>query len=166
MGNLTKTYAKIKNLINEKKELLNKKKALSDTKLKNYQSIKKKLINSLDKLCLSEDCINFFIMNINELNKKLIAPEGNLLKLSVDVGINRKEFLQNYNLKELNPDWPKTQSKNNKTWKKYFQKNSKDIKRINKELTKISNESNLAITELKFLSNEISLGKRISETAK
>ncbi len=166
LGNLTKTYAKIKNLINEKKELLNKKKALSDTKLKNYQSIKKKLINSLDKLCLSEDCINFFIMNINELNKKLIAPEGNLLKLAVDVGINRKEFLQNYNLNELNPDWPKTQSKNNKTWKKYFQKNSKDIKRINKELTKISNESNLAITELKFLSSEISLGKRISETAK
>ena len=166
LDNLTKTYAKIKNLINDKKELLNKKQTLSDTKLKNYQSIKKKLINFLDKLCLSEDCINFFIMNINELNKKLIAPEGNLLKLAVDVGINRKEFLENYNLNELNPSWSKTQSKNNKTWKKYFQKNSKDIKKINKELTKISNESNLAITELKYLSNEISLGKRISETAK
>ena len=53
LDNLTKTYIKIRPLINEKKDLLNKNKSLSNVKQKNYQNIKKKLLNYLDKLCLS-----------------------------------------------------------------------------------------------------------------
>ena len=166
LDNLNKTFVKVKHLINEKKELLNKTKMLSDKKLKNYQLIKKKLINYLDKLCLSEDCIRFFILKINEINKKLIIPEGKLLRLSVNAGLDRKDFLKYYDKNELNSYWSKKQAKHSKIWKRYFQKNSKDIKKVNNELIKISNESKLAITELKHLSNEISIGKRISETAK
>ena len=115
---------------------------------------------------MSEECINFFIIKINVINKKLIVPEGQLLKLALDVGLDRKDFLQHYDKNELNAYWPKKQSNHNKIWKKYFQKNSKKLKEINKELNLISNESNLAITELKYLSNEISFGTNISETAK
>ena len=166
LDNLNKTFVKVKHLINEKKELLNKTKMLSDKKLKNYQLIKKKLINYLDKLCLSEACISFFILKINEINKKLIIPEGKLLRLAVNVGLDRKDFLKYYDKNELNSYWSKKQAKHSKIWKRYFQKNSKDIKKVNNELIKISNESKLAITELKHLSSEISIGKRISETAK
>ena len=166
LDNLTKTYIKIRPLINEKKDLLNKSKSLSNVKQKNYQNIKKKLLNYLDKLCLSEDCINFFITEINSINKRLIGPEGNLLRLASDSGIDRKDFLKDYEKNELNAYWPKKQSKLSNSWKKYFEKNSKDLKTINNELVKISNETNLAITELKHLSNEISIGKNISEAAK
>jgi len=166
LDNLNKTFVKIKHLINEKKELLNKTQNLSDKKLKNYQLIKKKLINYLDKLCLSESCIRFFILKINVINKKLIIPEGKLLRLAANTGLDRKDFLKYYDKNELNSYWSKKQAKHSRIWKRYFQKNSKDIKKINKELIKISNESKLAITELKHLSSEISIGKRISETAK
>jgi len=166
LDNLSKTFAKVKHLINEKKELLNKTKTLSDKKLKNYQLIKKKLINYLDKLCLSEDCINFFILKINEINKKLIMPEGKLLTLAVNTGLDRKDFLKYYDKNELNSYWSKKQAKHSKIWKRYFHKHSKDIQKVNKELIKISNESQIAIIELKHLSSEISIGKRISETAK
>ena len=166
LDNLNKTFVKVKHLINEKKELLNKTKMLTDKKLKNYQLIKKKLVNYLDKLCLSEDCIRFFILKINEINKKLIIPEGKLLRLAVNAGLDRKDFLKYYDKNELNSYWSKKQAKHSKIWKRYFQKNSKDIKKVNNELIKISNESKLAITELKHLSSEISIGKRISETAK
>jgi len=166
LDNLYKTYFKIKPLIKEKKELLNKTKDLPKTKLKNYQLIKKKLIGYLDKLCLSEECINFFILNINKINKKLIKPEGKLLRLALDTGIDRKEFLKYYDKNELNPYWFKKQSNYSKTWKKFFKKNSGELKQSNNELIGISNEYNLAISELKHLSHEIFLGKNLSETAK
>ena len=166
LDNLNKTYDRIKFLIKEKKDLLNKTKTLSPTKLKNYQLIKKKLINYLEKLCLSEECIAFFILKINEINKQLIVPEGRLLRLALDSGVDRKEFLQDYHKNELNSYWSTKQSKKSKEWKKYFIKNSRDLKEIHNELIKISTESNLAITELKHLSHEISIGKNISETAK
>ena len=166
LDNLDKTYAKIKPLINEKKELLNKSKELSDTKSKNYQLIKKKLIKYLDKLCLSEECINFFILKINDINKKLIVPEGKLLKLALESGIERKEFLKSYDKNELNLQKAKKETENKKPWDKLLKKNTKSLKEIHSELIRISNDSNLAITELKHLSNEISSGKRISESAK
>ena len=166
LDNLNKTFDRIKLLIKEKKELLNKTKTLSPTKLKNYQLIKKKLINYLDKLCLSEDCITFFILKITEINKKLTAPEGQLLRLALDSGIDRKEFLQDYDKNELNVYWSKKQSKKSKEWKKFFSKNTKELKEIHNDLIKISNESTLAISELKHLSHEINIGKNISETAK
>ena len=166
LDNLNKTFDRIKLLIKEKKELLNKTKTLSPTKLKNYQLIKKKLINYLDKLCLSEDCITFFILKISEINKKLITPEGKLLRLALDSGIDRKEFLQDYDKNELNAYWSKKQSKKSKEWKKFFSKNTKELKEIHNDLIKISNESTLAISELKHLSHEINVGKNISETAK
>ena len=166
LDNLNKTFDRIKLLIKEKKELLNKTKTLSPTKLKNYQLIKKKLINYLDKLCLSEDCITFFILKINEINKKLIIPEGKLLRLALDSGIDRKEFLQDYDKNELNAYWSKKQSKKSKEWKKFFSKNTKELKEVHNDLIKISNESILAIAELKHLSHEINIGKNISETAK
>ena len=166
LDNLNKTFDRIKLLIKEKKELLNKTKTLSPTKLKNYQLIKKKLINYLDKLCLSEDCITFFILKISEINKKLITPEGKLLRLALDSGIDRKEFLQDYDKNELNVYWSKKQSKKSKEWKKFFSKNTKELKEIHNDLIKISNESTLAISELKHLSHEINIGKNISETAK
>tara|TARA_B100000949_G_scaffold186748_1_gene169077 strand:- start:82 stop:1332 length:1251 start_codon:yes stop_codon:yes gene_type:complete len=166
LDNLNKTFDRIKLLIKEKKELLNKTKTLSPTKLKNYQLIKKKLINYLDKLCLSEDCITFFILKINEINKKLIIPEGKLLRLALDSGIDRKEFLQDYDKNELNAYWSKKQSKKSKEWKKFFSKNTKELKEVHNDLIKISNESTLAIVELKHLAHEINVGKNISETAK
>ena len=166
LDNLNKTFDRIKLLIKEKKELLNKTKTLSPTKLKNYQLIKKKLINYLDKLCLSEDCITFFILKISEINKKLITPEGKLLRLALDSGIDRKEFLQDYDKNELNVYWSKKQSKKSKEWKKFFSKNTKELKEIHNDLIKISNESTLAIVELKHLAHEINVGKNISETAK
>ena len=166
LDNLNKTFDRIKLLIKEKKELLNKTKTLSPTKLKNYQLIKKKLINYLEKLCLSEDCITFFILKITEINKKLTAPEGQLLRLALDSGIDRKEFLQDYDKNELNAYWPKKQSKKSKEWKKFFSKNTKELKEIHNDLIKISNKSTLAISELKHLSHEINIGKNISETAK
>ena len=166
LDNLNKTFDRIKLLIKEKKELLNKNKTLSPTKLKNYQLIKKKLINYLDKLCLSEDCITFFILKITEINKNLIAPEGQLLRLALDSGIDRKEFLQDYDKNELNAYWSKKQSKKSKEWKKFFSKNTKELKEIHNDLIKISNKSTLAISELKHLSHEINIGKNISETAK
>ena len=88
------------------------------------------------------------------------------MRLALDSGIDRKDFLKDYEKNELNAYWPKKQSKLSNSWKKYFEKNSKDLKTINNELVKISNETNLAITELKHLSNEISIGKNISEAAK
>ena len=166
LDNLNKTFDRIKLLIKEKKELLNKTKTLSPTKLKNYQLIKKKLINYLDKLCLSEDCITFFILKISEINKKLITPEGKLLRLALDSGIDRKEFLQDYDKNELNAYWSKKQSKKSKEWKKFFSNNTKELKEIHNDLIKISNESTLAIVELKHLAHEINVGKNISETAK
>ena len=166
LQNLEKSYQKIKPLCNEKKITINKGKKLSETKQKRYNNLKNKLIHYLEKLCFSDDCVEYFIQIINGLNKKLISPQGELLSLASESGIERNEFLKDYFSNELNPYWPVKQSKKSNNWAKFFKKNSKKIKNINNKILNVSNEVEMSVTELRHFSEEIRIGKRILEQAK
>jgi len=166
LQNIEKSYQKIKPLCNEKKITINKGKKLSETKQKRYNNLKNKLIHYLEKLCFSDDCVEYFIQIINGLNKKLISPQGELLSLASESGIERNEFLKDYFSNELNPYWPVKQSKKSNNWAKFFKKNSKKIKIINNKILNVSNEVEMSVTELRYFSEEIRIGKRILEQAK
>ena len=166
LQNIEKSYQKIKPLCNEKKITVNKGKKLSETKQKRYNNLKNKLIHYLEKLCFSDDCVEYFIQIINGLNKKLISPQGELLSLASESGIERNEFLKDYFSNELNPYWPVKQSKKSNNWAKFFKKNSKKIKIINNKILNVSNEVEMSVTELRYFSEEIRIGKRILEQAK
>ncbi len=166
LQNIEKSYQKIKPLCKEKKIIINKGKKLSETKQKRYKTLRNKLILYLEKLCFSDDCIEYFIKVINDLNKKLISPQGELLSLASESGIERKEFLKDYFSNELNPYWPNKQSKKSKNWANFFKKNSKKIKNINSEILNVSNEVEMSVSELRHFSDEIRIGKRILEQAK
>ena len=164
--NIEKIYHKAKKIFNEKKIYLNLKKDLSKLKLKKYNDFKKKLILNIEKLCFNDECTKYFTETIKKFNKKLLQPQSELLTLAEQSNIERKEFIQDYNLNELNPYWHVKQSKKNKNWSNFFKKNKQKIKKINSMVSNVSIECELGISELKFLSDEVRIGSKKAEKAK
>ena len=103
LKNIEENYHKAKKIFNEKRISLNLKKDLSKQKLKKYNFFKKKLVLNLEKLCFNEECSNHFITKINNFNKELFQPQINLLRLTQESGIERKDFIEDYSSNELNP---------------------------------------------------------------
>jgi len=166
LKNIEKIYHKAKKKFNEKRISLNLKRDLSKEKLKKYNTFKKKLILNLEKLCFNEECTDFFIEKVKNFNKELFQPQAKLLKLAQESGIERKDFIQDYYSNELNPYWSTRQSKKNKNWSNFFKKNKKKIKDSNSKISDISVKAEMAISELKYLSSEIRIGKKQAERAK
>ena len=164
--NIETIYHKAKKIFNEKRISLNLKKDLSKLKLKKYNDFKKRLILNIEKLCFNDECTKYFTETIKGFNKKLLQPQSELLRLAKQSNILRKEFIQDYNLNELNPYWHVKQSKKNKNWSNFFKKNKKETRKINSLISNVSIESELGISELKFLSDEISIGSKQAEKAK
>ena len=113
---IEKIYPKASKIFNERRLLLNKSKELSPLKLKKYNDYKKKLTNYLEKACCNEECISFFILTINDFNKKLLEPEGALLRMALSSGIDRKDFIKEYYENEINSAWLSKVSKKDKNW--------------------------------------------------
>ena len=166
LENIEKNYHKAKKIFNEKRISLNLKKDLSKQKLKKYNFFKKKLVLNLEKLCFNEECSNHFITKINNFNKELFQPQINLLKLAQESGIERKDFIEDYSSNELNPYWSIKQSRKNKSWSNFFKKNKKKIKKLNSKISDISVKAEMSVSELKYLSNEIRIGKKQADKAK
>mgnify|MGYP001036167885 FL=1 len=164
--NIEKIYHKAKKIFNEKRIYVNLKKDLPKLKLKKYNDFKKRLILNIEKLCFNDECTKHFTETIKGFNKKLLQPQSELLSLAKQSNILRKEFIQDYNLNELNPYWHVKQSKKNKNWSNFFKKNKKEIRKINSLISNVSIESELGISELKFLSDEIRIGSKQAEKAK
>ena len=164
--NIETIYHKAKKIFNEKRIYVNLKKDLSKLKLKKYNDFKKRLILNIEKLCFNDECTKHFTETIKGFNKKLLQPQSELLRLAKQSNILRKEFIQDYNLNELNPYWHVKQSKKNKNWSNFFKKNKKETRKINSLISNVSIESELGISELKFLSDEISIGSKQAEKAK
>ena len=166
LENIEKNYHKAKKVFNEKRISLNLKKDLSKQKLKKYNFFKKKLVLNLEKLCFNEECSNHFITKINNFNKELFQPQIDLLKLAQESGIERKDFIEDYSSNELNPYWSIKQSRKNKSWSNFFKKNKKKIKKLNSKISDISVKAEMSVSELKYLSNEIRIGKKQADKAK
>ena len=78
-------------------------------------------------------CFNFVYVE----NKKIISLEGNLLRLAIDAGISRNEFIKFYIGNEINPNFKKFLDTNS-MWKQFFLKNKDENSQENLEQLIIS----------------------------
>ncbi len=118
--------------------------------------------------------IRFNNMKVEELmhtlygvNKRLIATEMHLLKAAERHGVKRAHFLQQYNGRELDPEWLKDVTKlKEKGWKEFVEKEKKTIADLRAEIGKIASETGLDIAEFKRVVFAVSKGERDAGRAK
>ncbi len=118
--------------------------------------------------------IRFNNMRVEELmhtlyavNKRLIATEMQLLRMAEKSGVKRASFLQNYNGRELDPEWLKSVSKlKEKGWKEFVEKHKGDIEGLRKDIGKMATETGLDVSEFKRVVFAVSKGERDAGRAK
>ena len=59
----------------------------------------------MKSLSLNNNRIEALVEQLYDINKRLIALEGRLLRLAESYGVARDEFLKDYQGSELDPNW-------------------------------------------------------------
>ena len=162
---LTKDYNKLIKYQKEKLECVLNSQTFSLSKEKGYEKIVNEILENIKSLQLSPSVLEELVQKHYVENKKIISLEGNLLRLAIDGGISRNEFIKFYIGNEINPNFKKFLD-TNLVWKKFFIKNKDEFKNIRERLIEISNKLGISVTDFKKLVSRVQKGEKESRIAK
>ncbi len=162
---ITKNYKKLTSYQKEKLEAVLKNETYSESKKKNYERIKKEIMDEMLGLQFNqttqEDLVN---LNYTQ-NKKALSFDGELMRAATKYGISREDFIKFYVGNELNPNFENFLSED-KSWQKFFKTEKKLFNSLKEKLIALSKEIGMSISDFKILVNKIKKGERESRIAK
>ncbi len=132
-----------------------------------YQKLHRSLVELMMGVRFTIYRVEKLIGRLYEMNKRLMTLEGKLLRLAESRRVNRKQFLENYIGKELEPAWLKRVGNlTDKGWKDFVSKDKEEIEEIRGEVSKMAEAIGLDIGEFKRMIMAVQKGERETNRAK
>ncbi len=134
---------------------------------KKYKKIQKDMVVAMKAVHFNSSTIEALMESLYELNKKLLVREGRMLRLAINEGIKRENFIEEY----LNFNFEKNWIQNllnlkDKNWEKFINKNHLEINKLIEEIKEIQDASELPLTEFRRIVATVQQGERSSSRAK
>jgi RNA polymerase primary sigma factor len=134
---------------------------------KSYEKLREELVAKVEQVRLHNNRIEELVQQLKELNQRLTALEGQLLRLATDAKVNREEFLKHYHGAELDPNWMDRVGRlPGKGWKVFVIKQPDDICRVRTQISAVATDAGLSISEFRRVYMTVSRGERDSARAK
>lgn len=135
--------------------------------LKKYDALKLEMVGYMNEVKLHVARIDQLIDRLYKMNRDLVSLEGRMLRLAVDSGVKREDFLAKYEDHLLVPKWQEKSKKlDGKGWVKFFEKHMPDLEAIRGQIDAIAAESGLPLFEYKRIVNTVQKGDKESNRAK
>ncbi|MBO23113.1 MAG: RNA polymerase sigma factor RpoD [Rhodospirillaceae bacterium] len=165
---IDKTYKKLRKLQEQRLAgMKNKSNQLSAAQEKRYGKLQRELVEYMGEVRLNNGRIEALVDELYGLNRRLTSFEGKLLRMALDSGVSRTDFLDEYMGNELDPRWVSRIGRlKRKGWKKYADKNADEIRAIRKEVIEISARVGLPIFELRRIVQTVQQGEKEAGRAK
>jgi RNA polymerase primary sigma factor len=131
------------------------------------KKLRKEIIAEVKSLRLNQARIDALVEQLYEINKRLVACEGRLMRLAESHHIARQDFLENYQGSELDPRWlGRVSELSARGWKSFVAGDNERIKTIRSEIHGLAGETGLDIGEFRKLVVMVQKGERETRQAK
>ena len=125
------------------------------------------MVAKVEQVRLHNNRIEELVMQLKQLNQRLTALEGQLMRMAEGGKVNREEFLKNYRGHELDPNWlDRVSTLPGKGWKPFVSRYTKDIGNIRAQINAVATDASLPISEFRRVYMTVSRGERDSARAK
>ena len=140
---------------------------LSQSQGKRFKKLQKEIVERVRSVRLNNQRIEALVEQLYDINRRLMALEGKLVRLADNYGVNRREFLNDYLGHELDPDWlDRLKAKTGKGWKNFTTKGEKSIVHLREEIGKLSTETGLTVKDFRRIVQTVQKGEREARIAK
>jgi RNA polymerase primary sigma factor len=134
---------------------------------KSYERSREELVAKVEQVRLHNNRIEELVTQLKQLNQRLTALEGQLMRMAEAAKVNREEFLKNYRGHELDPNWLERVNKlPGKGWKVFVTRHTNDIGNIRAQISAVASDAGLPISEFRRVYMTVSRGERDSARAK
>ncbi len=134
---------------------------------KKYKKIQKEMVVAMKAVHFNSSTIEALMESLYELNKKLLVREGRMLRLAVNEGVKRENFIEEYLNFNFEKNWIQTLlNLKDKHWEKFINKNHLEINKLIDEIKEIQDASELPLTEFRRIVSTVQQGERSAGRAK
>ena len=160
-------YKKLRRLQDQNVENRLQNKTLSPAQDRKYKKLKDDIIVNVKSLSLNQNRIDALVEQLYDINKRLVALEGRLLRLADSYGVDRLDFLKQYQGYELDPNWiRRVANLGTKGWKGFVASEKDLVKDIRGDIHNLATETGLEIQEFRRIVQMVQKGEREARQAK
>jgi RNA polymerase primary sigma factor len=160
-------YKRLRKLQDQNVENKLKNESLSPSQERRYKKLKEELVTDVKSLSLNQGRIDALVEQLYEINRRLVGLEVRLMRLAESHGVEREDFIKNYQNSELDPKWLLRVGKMSaKGWKGFINNDKDRIKQIRHDIHALATETGLEIQEFRRIVQMVQKGEREARQAK
>jgi RNA polymerase primary sigma factor len=164
---IAETYKRLHRLQDQRINALQKGEPLPRVTERRYEKLKADIIENVKRVRLNNARIEYLVDQLYEINRRLVADEGKLLRLSESSGVKRAEFLQQYFGSELAADWlERLQASSGRGWERLIDRHGTEVAKLRSNIARIAAEAKLPISEFRRIVQTVQRGEREASRAK
>ena len=163
---IAETYKRLHRLQDQRINALQKAEPLPRVTERRYEKLTADIIENVKRVRLNNTRIEHLVEQLYEVNRRLVADEGRLLRLAENVGIRRSEFLQEYLGNELAGDWLERVERLPGRWARLVERHGAEATRLRRNVAWVAAESKLPISEFRRIIQTVQRGEREASRAK
>jgi len=162
-----KVYVEMSKVQNRRLSTLSRGQKPSPEFEKSYEKHRKKIVELVRTVHINAGRIEQLKLSLYDLNRKLMAHEGKLLRLAEGFRIPRQDFLDNYLTYEIDPNWlDKVGKLSGRGWKDFAKKRAVDVEKVRADIKLVSDSAGAPIFEFRRMCKTVQDGEREMMRAK
>ncbi|THD75713.1 RNA polymerase sigma factor RpoD [Thalassobius vesicularis] len=146
---------------------LNEDGSFSDQDEAVYQKLRAEIVELVNELHLHNNRIEALIDQLYGINKRVMQIDGAMVKLADQARINRREFIDEYRGRELDPNWLEDMSqKSGRGWQMLMERSSDKIEELRNDMAQVGQYVGLDISEFRRIVQQVQKGEKEARQAK
>ncbi len=146
---------------------LNEDDSFTDKEEKKYQKLRSEIVELVNSLHLHNNRIEALIDQLYGINRRIMQIDSSMVKLADQARINRREFVDAYKGRELDPTWLEEMGqKTGRGWQALVERSTIKIEELRAEMAQVGNYIGVDISEFRRIVQQVQKGEKEARQAK
>ncbi|MFC3616051.1 RNA polymerase sigma factor RpoD [Lutimaribacter marinistellae] len=132
-----------------------------------YQALRSEIVVLVNGLHLHNNRIEALIDQLYGINRRVMQIDSAMVKLADQARINRREFVEAYRGRELDPNWLAEMSeKPGRGWQAFIERSSDKVEELRADMAQVGQYVGLDISEFRRIVQQVQKGEKEARQAK
>ncbi len=146
---------------------LNEDDTFSATDETTYQSLRSEIVELVNGLHLHNNRIEALIDQLYGINRRVMSIDSSMVKLADQARINRREFVDAYRGRELDPNWmAEMAEKPGRGWQMFIERSTDKVEELRSDMAQVGQYVGLDISEFRRIVQQVQKGEKEARQAK
>ncbi|MEQ8498229.1 MAG: RNA polymerase sigma factor RpoD, partial [Sneathiellaceae bacterium] len=146
---------------------LNEDGSFSQAQEDTYQKLRSEIVQLVNSLHLHNNRIEALIDQLYGINRRIMQIDSAMVKLADQARINRKEFVDEYRGRELDPNWLEDMAaKSGRGWQAFMERSPGKVAELRADMAQVGQYVGLDISEFRRIVAQVQKGEKEAAVAK